>query len=397
MTSSRYDIVTIGGGLGASALARTMAERGAKVLVLEQERRFRDRVRGEYVCPWGVAEAKELGISEILCGNCAVELPWIDLGFGPRNLLETTPQQLPGLSFSHPEMQEALLAAAEAVGAEVRRGVTVERIETGEQPVAVAVTNGNTERIAARLIVASDGRGSQARKWGGFTAEKNAQPFLFAGVLLTNVSTREDMGVFLFNSDLGTIGVVIPQGKERYRAYLGYPTTANYRVQGSEKLGLFFSESAKVAPVFAEFHSASKSIGPLASFDGGDSWVNHPYRGGVALIGDAASTSDPSFGQGMSLTLRDVRVLRDELLRDSDWDQAGHRYAEQHDVYFHNCHTATVWFRQVFQEQSPEAALRRQRALPLIAEDLTRVPDHIFSGPEMPLGDSVRSRFFGES
>jgi hypothetical protein len=99
----------------------------------------------------------------------------------------------------------------------------------------------------------------------------------------------------------------------------------------------------------------------------------------------------------MSLTLRDVRVLRDELLRNSDWDRAGHRYAEQHDVYFHNCHTATVWFRQVFQEQSPQAALRRQRALPLIAEDLTRVPDHIFSGPEMPLDDSVRSRFFGES
>jgi len=266
MTASRYDIVTIGGGLGASALARAMAERGAKVLVLEQERCFRDRVRGEYVCPWGVAEAKELGIFELLRRNCAGELPWADLGFGPRNLLETTPQQLPGLSFSHPEMQEALLAAAEAASAEVRRGVTVERIETGQQPVVVAAADGRTERIAARLIVAADGRGSQVRKWGGFTLEKNAQPFLFAGVLLTDVSARKDMGVFIFNSDLGTIGVVIPQGKARYRAYLGYPTTADYRLQGSEKLGLFFSESAKVAPVFAEFHAAAKSIGPLASF-----------------------------------------------------------------------------------------------------------------------------------
>jgi 2-polyprenyl-6-methoxyphenol hydroxylase-like FAD-dependent oxidoreductase len=397
MTASRYDIVTIGGGLGASALARAMAERGAKVLVLEQERRFRDRVRGEYICPWGVAEAKELGIFELLRRNCASELPWVDPGFGPRNLLETTPQQLPGLSFSHSEMQEALLAAAEAAGAEVRRGVTVERLETGQQPVVVAAANGRTERIAARLIVAADGRGSQARKWGGFTLEKNAQPFLFAGILLTDVSAREDMGVFIFNSDLGTIGALIPQGKARYRAYFGYPTTADYRLQGSEKLGLFFSESARVAPVFAEFYAAAKSIGPLASFDGGDFWVSHPYRNGVALIGDAASTSDPSFGQGMSLALRDVRVLRDELLRNLDWDQAGHLYAEQHGAYFHNCHTATIWFRQVFQEQSPEAALRRQRALPLIAEDLTRVPDHIFSGPEMPLDDSVRSRFFGES
>ena len=397
MTASRYDLVTVGGGLGASALARAMAERGAKVLVIEQERRFRDRVRGEYICPWGVAEARDLGILEILRRSCASELPWADLGFGPRNLVETTPQQLPGLSFSHPEMQETLLAAAEAAGAEVRRGVTVQGIEPGEQPVVLAAADGRSERIFARLIVAADGRGSQTRKWAGFILKKNIQPFLFAGVLLTGVAARRDMAVFIFNSDLGSVAAAIPQNGGRSRAYLGHPTTAAYRLQGPEKLGLFFAETAKVAPMFGEFYAKAASIGPLASFDGGDFWVNHPYRNGVALIGDAAATSDPSFGQGMSLTLRDARVLRDALLAGTDWDVAGHRYAEQHDVYFQNSHTATLWFRQVFQEQSPEAALRRQKALPLIAEDLTRVPDHIFSGPEMPLDDSVRSRFFGEA
>jgi 2-polyprenyl-6-methoxyphenol hydroxylase-like FAD-dependent oxidoreductase len=389
-------MVVIGGGLGASPLARAMAERGSKVLVLEQEHSFRDRVRGEYLCPWGVAEAKELGILELLRRNCGTDLPWTELGFGPRNLVETTPQQLPGLSFSHPEMQEVLLAAAEVAGAEVRRGVTVQGIEPSERPVVVAATNGRTERIPARLIVAADGRRSPTRKWAGFTLGKNTQPFLFAGVLLTDVSARQDMGVFIFNPDLGTLAALIPQSKGRYRAYFGYPTTAAYRLQGSEHLALFFSESAKVAPAFAEFLTTARSVGPLASFDGGDVWVNHPYRHSVALIGDAAATSDPSFGQGMSLALRDARVLRDALSNDSDGDQAGHRYAEQHDAYFHNCHTSTVWFRQIFQEQSPEAAVRRHRALPLIAKDLTRVPDHIFSGPEMSLDDSVRARFFGE-
>jgi 2-polyprenyl-6-methoxyphenol hydroxylase-like FAD-dependent oxidoreductase len=395
--SGCFDIVIIGGGLGASALAHAMAERGSKVLVLEQERRFRDRVRGEYLCPWGVAEAKELGILELLRRNCAIDLPWTELGFGPRNLVETTPQQLPGLSFSHPEMQEVLLAAAEDAGAEVRRGVTVQAIEPNEQPIVVAGRDGRTERIPARLIVAADGRSSPARKWAGFTQGKNTQPFLFAGVLLTGVSARQDMGVFIFNPDLGTLAALIPESKGRYRAYFGYPATACYRLQGSEQLALFLSESAKVAPQFAEFHAGAKSAGPLASFEGGDAWVNHPYRHNVALLGDAAATSDPSFGQGMSLTLRDARVLRDTLSKDSDWERAGNRYAEQHDAYFHNCHTSTVWFRQIFQEQSLEAAARRQRALPLIAEDLTRVPDHIFSGPEMPLDDSVRSRFFGEA
>ena len=130
---------------------------------------------------------------------------------------------------------------------------------------------------------------------------------------------------------------------------------------------------------------------------GGDFWVDHPYKNGVALIGDAAATSDPSYGQGMSLTLRDARVLRDALLKHSDWDTAGHLYAEQHDSYFHRCHSVSGWFRQLFQEQSAEATLRRQRALPLIAEDPMRVPDHLFGGPDLPFDETVRLRFFGES
>ena len=53
-----YDIITVGGGLGGAALAKTMAEHSAKVLVVEREKQFKDRVRGEYMSPWGVAEAQ---------------------------------------------------------------------------------------------------------------------------------------------------------------------------------------------------------------------------------------------------------------------------------------------------------------------------------------------------
>src|SRR3989442_15175364 len=45
MAQGTYDIITVGGGLGGSTLAKVMAERGARVLVLERERQFRDRVR----------------------------------------------------------------------------------------------------------------------------------------------------------------------------------------------------------------------------------------------------------------------------------------------------------------------------------------------------------------
>jgi menaquinone-9 beta-reductase len=79
MTSSPF-----GGGLGASALATSMATKGARVLILEKETQFTDRVRGEYLVPWGMAEAKQLGLEAPLISSCATALPFIDMGFGPR-------------------------------------------------------------------------------------------------------------------------------------------------------------------------------------------------------------------------------------------------------------------------------------------------------------------------
>jgi 2-polyprenyl-6-methoxyphenol hydroxylase-like FAD-dependent oxidoreductase len=42
-------------------------------------------------------------------------------------------------------------------------------------------------------------------------------------------------------------------------------------------------------------------------------------RDGIVLIGDAAGANDPIIGQGLSITLRDVRLVRDALLGARDW------------------------------------------------------------------------------
>lgn len=396
MNSPQFDLVTVGGGLGASALAIAMARNGARVLVLEKETQFRDRVRGEGLAPWGVAEARALGIADFLLKTCAKEVPWVEMGFGPRNLTETTPQKEPFLTYCHPEMQGALLAEAEQAGAQVRRGVTVEAVELGANNAAVIARTAKAERISSRLVVGADGRGSAVRKWASFETQKGPQPFHFAGVLLTGVSGRDDIVTFLFNPDLGLVVAMVPQTNQRWRAYLGYPTGSGLVLQGSEKLGTFLAESKRVAPNLTEAYADVKGVGPLATFDVSESWVDHPYREGVALLGDAAATSDPTFGQGMPTTLRDARVLRDALLANSDWDQAGHHFARQHDAYFQNSHKVCGWLRTLFQDPCSGAQALRKRAMPRIAEDLSRVPDHLFSGPDLPADDTVRDRLFGE-
>lgn len=396
MPAEGYDIITIGGGIAASALAKAMAERGARVLVLERETSFKDRVRGEAAVCWGAAEARELGVYETIKKSCGHDVPFVETGTGAlRDLRTTTLQRLPFLSFPHPVMQETLLVAAEQAGAEVRRGVTVEKIETGRTP-AVITDGGSHERISARLVVAADGRGSVARKWVGFAVQEQSNPFYMAGVLLTDVQAPEDTIYYVFNPELGMCAILLPLGNSRFRAYLIYPKTVGYRLQGDPMLRLFTGESARVYPPLAECYAGARSIGPLASFDASDSWVEHPYRDGVVLVGDAAATTDPTFGQGLSFALRDARTLRDEVSKDSDWAAAASRYGNQRRVYFRTCHIVEGWFRRLFQDPSPEAAALRARAMPLIAEDPTRVPDHLNSGPDLPLDEKVRERLFGE-
>ena len=395
----RYDIVTIGGGIGGAVLAKVMAERGHRVLVVERERQFRDRVRGEALAPWGVGCARELGIFELLRSQCGHMLRYWKAHAGGQQLLNrdlfaTTPQEAGWFTYYHPTMQETLLRAAADAGAEVRRGAQVTDMRPGS-PVPITIQrDGVAETVEARLAVGADGRSAASRRMGGFRSEQDPARLLFAGVLLDGVPSPED--TFYHVGAPGLVAYIFPQGGGRVRAYFGFHRdTGMDRLQGEAGFSRFREASEQIG-MPPEFYAGARLAGPLATFDGADSWVRHPYANGVALIGDAAATSDPTWGQGMSLTLRDVRALRDALLATSDWDAAGHAYAAEHDRHYDVIHRVDGWYADLFMELGPEADERRMRALPLAAQDATRFPDPPMSGPEAPHDDAVRRRFFGE-
>src|SRR5215216_2076285 len=66
------EIVIVGGGVGGGTLATVLARNGIGVVVVERETAYPDRVRGEFVAPWGVAEFKRLGLLELLYAHGAM-------------------------------------------------------------------------------------------------------------------------------------------------------------------------------------------------------------------------------------------------------------------------------------------------------------------------------------
>jgi len=117
----------------------------------------------------------------------------------------------------------------------------------------------------------------------------------------------------------------------------------------------------------------------------------------IALVGDAAQTSDQTWGQGLSITFKDARLLRDALLATDDWDVAGHKYAKAANESFEQIRLVEDWMTQVMMDQSAEANAIRSRVFPGMAMGTLTLPETHFAGPDLaPADEAARLALFGE-
>lgn len=413
--SGAFDVVVIGGGVAGAACASRLAGAGARVLVLERERNFADRVRGDVMYPWGVAEARRLGLADALA---AVVRPLPYWRTHVAGLPSTRPRDLAAegaatgadtaVAFFHPELQTALLQAAERAGARVVRGATVTGVRAGtaQRLLVEARTLGAGFEVGAALVIGADGRSPRSRVWGGFKARTAEERLKFAGVMLTGAaasatSEARDTAHVFFAPSAGLLAMVLPIDERRTRVYAGYHLATGERSLGGADALPAFLRLAEAAGVPHEWLAAAERAGPLAQFPAADAWVAKPYRNGFALVGDAAAASDPSFGCGMALAMRGARELVEALLAAGSFepaavDAAGEAYAEATLRTGDALRRLTGWLRDVYREPGERADALRARLWPLFARDPSRVPDVVLVGPDSPSDEAARVRFFGE-
>ncbi|MGH3539472.1 MAG: FAD-dependent oxidoreductase, partial [Pseudonocardiaceae bacterium] len=143
--SGSAEVVVVGGGIAGSSLATVLARDGYQVVVLERQTSYRDKVRGEALACWGVAELLQLDLEKTLldAGGCyATRAVPYDEVIDPTQAeavaapLDQILPNVPGmLAVGHPEACEALTQAAAAAGATVVRGIGDVDIEPGDAPM----------------------------------------------------------------------------------------------------------------------------------------------------------------------------------------------------------------------------------------------------------------------
>ena len=321
-----YDLAIVGGGIAGSALAAVMARDGYKVLLLEQSEAFMDRVRGEWIAPWGVVETRRVGLYDLLRdagGHHVARHVTYDESRDPKaseaHMLPLgifAPDVAGPLCLGHPLHCQTLFDAAIAAGADARRNVAITALSLGDTPSLSYAQNGRTVTASARLIVGADGRTSQVRDAAGIALHQDKPHHWFAGLLIEGADDwADDLQAIGTEGDFGFLA--FPQGGGRVRVYGGYALGETGRFKGPDGARRFLDAFAMRSSPDNRYLVAGRPAGPLHSYVNADAWTDDPYGPGVVLIGDAAGWNDPIIGLGLSITYRDVRLVI-EILKSTD-------------------------------------------------------------------------------
>jgi 2-polyprenyl-6-methoxyphenol hydroxylase-like FAD-dependent oxidoreductase len=399
VAGEQYDLVIVGGGIGGSALATVMQRAGCSCLLLERTEEFPDRTKGEWIAPWGVAEAHRLGLFDVLAsarGHVIRRHASFDPALDPDQALGEALDLalLPGidgpLTQRHPDACQALFDAAAAAGAATRRGVDGVHVELDPEPAVTWNDADGSHRATARLVVGADGRNSPLRRAFDFELAKDPPHHLFSGVLVD--------GADGFPANLQAIGaerdfhfLVFPQGGGRVRLYLGFGRDRAARFAGPNGPQAFVDEFRFECLPNSDALAAATPVSPCATYPNEDAWVDVPVRDGIVLIGDAAGWNDPITGQGVSIALRDVRIVSEVLQAGGDWSaEAFTPYVEERRERMRRLRFGASLQTAIYNEFGTDATTRRLRAwarfaiqpelsLPLVAAMI---------GPEVPPPES---------
>ena len=399
------DVVIVGAGIAGSALATVLARAGTSVLVLERATEYRDRVRGEWLAPWGVIEARRTGLYDVLLGagghHLRVNVAW-DETIAPADAeaqaldMTTLVPDVPGpLCLGHPTACHALAAAARAAGADVVTGVTEVRVVVGPRPSVEWEVDGVMHRTACRLVVAADGRASTVREQTGIALHRDPAHHLFGGLLVEDLDWPADTQAIGTDADVHYL--VFPQGGGRARLYLGFALPERRRFTGADGAREFLRAFDLPCLPYGRQIAAATPAGPCAAFTNEDAWTDEPFVDGVVLIGDAAGWNDPIIGQGLSISLRDVRIVSELLLGGDDvWTPALFAsYREERRERMRRLRFSAALNAHLRAEFGADATARRQRVAARLAEDGTLLMPLLgvpFLGPEQ-----VPASFFEET
>lgn len=337
MALSGKTITVLGAGIGGLAAAVALAQRGARVTVLERAPEITEVGAGLQITPNGSAVMRALGLGAHLA-RVSVPLQGVDLRNQSGGLVASIDMSRPTHANTAPwcavhraDLIDVLAVAARRAGVAVMTGREVEGIAIGFDQISLPMTSGAVR--TAKILIGADGVRSIVRPAVNVGARGKDKP-VFTGQVAWR-ALIESRHVPIWNPE------------RRATIYMGPGRHAvTYPLRGGKLMNVVAVEERdewtaddwnveddpmNLLQAFAGFTPELRKLLYLAQDVHLWGLHKHPvakdwYQSGAVLLGDAAHATLPFMAQGANMALEDAWVLAEELDRHDDFQDGVEAY-----------------------------------------------------------------------
>ena len=307
----QFDVAVVGARCAGAPLATMLAKRGMRVCLIDRATFPSDTPSTHVIQPSGVTALARLGVLDDLYAAGAVPITRLtlvdeDVRIEAEFGLDTF--GAPGISIRRVTLDELLVGAAAAAGAEVRTGSSVVGLIREEGRVGGAITGRGPAR--ARLVVGADGRRSTVADLVGAARYRVTPPGrVFAWAYFDGVAETEG------HLRLGRIGDL---------ALLASPTDGGLHLAGAcppqaDRTEFLADREAGLTaglrswPELSDLLAGARRVGPIRTVANWDGFLRQAAGPGWVLLGDAGHFKDPTPAQGIADALRQAERLADAI------------------------------------------------------------------------------------
>jgi len=285
-----YDVIVVGAGPAGSIAARSAAEKGVSVLLLEKDRDVGYPVRcGEAVAKTGIEEfihaddkwiaAKINKFSFVAPNESEVTVQLNDTAFVLERRL-----------FDYELARSAASAGAEIMTRTYVNGLLFD----GGKVCGVRYEHqGEQKEIRSQIVIAADGVESRVGRWAGIQTHVDFRE-MESSVQITaaNIPVNQDTLYFYFGIDVAPSGYlwIFPKGNNKANIGLGISGSIGKKKSALSYLDVFMEKHYPSAPVLTRIAGGVPCGLTLDK-------ISAP---GIMLVGDAARQVNPLSGGGIA-------------------------------------------------------------------------------------------------
>lgn len=321
------DAAIIGAGIAGSGLAKALADRGRKVLLIDRKTFPRHKACGEFLSPESIGMLAELGFAAAIRALGPAEIRAARIhAFGGAPLRMPLPGT--GWGLSRHALDATLHREAELAGAAIATGAAVAAMRRDADGYALDLAQGGRSRIVrARAVIGAWGGNGRVPDITGRqrTSKPALSPYLGVKMHFAGMEAAEEVELYFFKG--GYLGLS-PAGGGIVNAAALFDRSA-CREAPTAVQGWLDLARARCPALARRLAGAAPVPGTQAAVAPVRLYAKPTPWDGVPLVGDACAAIPPLCGDGMSMALRAAQLCAASAERYlcgalslSEWEEA---------------------------------------------------------------------------